>query len=58
LYNKLVASYHKAKTERSSLAHQLEVAQGKSFCFVRLADVFFCLTCRLMPFCRLAAAAA
>ncbi|KAM0870359.1 hypothetical protein ACQ4PT_040051 [Festuca glaucescens] len=28
LYNKLVASYHKAKTERSSLARELEVAQA------------------------------
>ncbi|KAM0900838.1 hypothetical protein ACQ4PT_020367 [Festuca glaucescens] len=28
LYNKVVASYHRAKTERSSLARQLEVAQA------------------------------
>ena len=28
LYNKVVASYYKAKTERSALARELEIAQG------------------------------
>ena len=57
LYNKLVVSYHKAKTERSSLARQLEVSQG-DLCFVLLAIILFLSICRLTPFCRLVAAAA
>jgi hypothetical protein len=28
LYNRLVASYHKAKTERAEMAHELEAAKG------------------------------
>jgi hypothetical protein len=44
LYNKLVASYHKAKTERSSLARELEVAQGAFLFFGRLADIFSFIT--------------
>ena len=28
LYNKLVASYHRAKTERAEMARELEAAQG------------------------------
>ena len=28
LYNMVVASYHNAKTERSALARELEIAQG------------------------------
>jgi hypothetical protein len=40
LYNKLVASYHKAKTERAALAHELEVARGMFLLLGRLADVF------------------
>ncbi|KAK1663371.1 hypothetical protein QYE76_051530 [Lolium multiflorum] len=29
LYNRLVASYHKAKIERADMAHKLEAAKGK-----------------------------
>ena len=57
LYNKLVVSYHKAKTERSSLARQLEVAQGGSlFCFT--SDHFVFINLPADAFCRLVAAAA
>jgi hypothetical protein len=59
LYNKLVASYHKAKTERSS-ARQLEVAQGAPLFFGRLAGIFLLLLCPIdaLTLCRLVAAAA
>jgi hypothetical protein len=30
LYNKLVASYHKAKGDRADMARELEVAQGET----------------------------
>ena len=30
LYNKVVASYHKANTKRSALARELEIAQGNN----------------------------
>jgi hypothetical protein len=30
LYNRLVASYHKAKTERGDMARELEVAKGEA----------------------------
>ncbi|KAM0863161.1 hypothetical protein ACQ4PT_044781 [Festuca glaucescens] len=57
LYNKLVVSYHKAKTERSSLARQLEVAQGGSlFCFS--CDRFVFINLPADAFCRLVAATA
>jgi hypothetical protein len=36
LYNRLVASYHKAKVERADMARELEVAQGKAFSLVLL----------------------
>ena len=47
LYNKLVASYHKAKTERADLARELEAARG--FFLLCLADALIlpaCSCCR------------
>jgi hypothetical protein len=45
LYNRLVASYHKAKTDRAGMAQELESAKGN---LAVLAFLFSC-TSRLTP---------
>jgi len=40
LYNRLVASYHKAKTERSEMARELEAARGTSLLLSALYSLF------------------
>ena len=50
LYNRLVASYHKAKTERAEMARELEAAQGM-FLLLPTCGYFFSFSCssRLTP---------